>query len=91
MLKLNRDGQWVTAYITGIDPLESTEPGTIYYKVCAQWHDPNNAYEMFKFENIFPMEDDTTRINQALSQPLTTVTVLFVYHDPTIYWMARPW
>jgi hypothetical protein len=91
MQRLNRYGQWIKAFVTGIDPLTSTEPGTIFYKITAQWNDPNNAYVMYPFESTFLVDVDSTRVNQALSQPLSMVQVLFAYNEPTNYWMVCPW
>ena len=91
MQRLNHDGQWATVEITGITPLTSTAPGTTFYTITAQWQNPNNVSEVYPFEATFLADDDSNRANEALSQPLSTVTVLFVYNEPTNYWMARPW
>ena len=91
MQRLNRYGQWITAFVTGIYPLTSTEPGTTFYTVTARWHDPNNAYEMYQFESTFLADIDSTIVKEVLSKQISTVTILFVCNEPTNYWMVRPW
>ncbi len=91
MQRLIRYGQWITAYVTGIYPLESTELGTTFYHITAQWNDPNNAYAMYPFEATFLADDDSTVVQEALSRQISTVTVLVVCNEPTNYWMVRPW
>lgn len=89
--RLNYNGQWETVEITGITPLTSTVPDTTFYTITAQWQNPNNVDEVYTFEATFLVDDDSNRASQALSQPLSTVAVLFVYNEPDNYWIERPW
>ena len=89
--RLIRYGQSITAHITGITPLESTEPGTTFYHVTAEWNDPSSGYAMYPFESYFLVDDDSTAAQQVQSGQIETVTVLVVRTEPTNYLMLRPW
>ncbi len=92
--RINNEGKWVDATVTGIYSTAETEPGFTNYTIDAQYLHPATG-TVCLFSDTFSVNDDSISANNKITELQTepsAVCVLVVFNsDPLLFWMARPW